>query len=198
MDLKTKVLLISTFLMGVVAGGYFYLTVFAPEYNDVLSSGDTLSANDLVIEGEMYGGCSEADACASFRLVDGKRYEYRSFPDADMKKGTLSNGIADPIRAAIADADLERLSENVSSAECASYVDGVDYRYTVFRGGNSYVLDTCGTRFSAELSFQEVFVDAWYAMEHPEARTSAEGTPTTITDLVNTLIFDRFNHPEKE
>jgi hypothetical protein len=196
MDAKTTFLLISTFLMGVIAGGYFYLTVFAPEYNDVLSSGDTLSASDLVIEGEMYGGCSEADACASFRLVDGRRYEYRSFPDADVRKGTLERSIADPIRTAIGNADLERLSEEMSSSQCASYVDGVDYRYTVFSGGNSYVLDTCGTRFSAELSLQNVFVDAWYAMEHPEARKKA-AVPTSITDIVNTLIFDRFNNPQQ-
>jgi hypothetical protein len=183
----------STFLIGMLSGAYLYVTAFAPDYAAGINTGEDISEEVLVIEGEMYGGCSEMDACATFRLVDGKNYDFISSGDAEIKKGKLSSSRRTSLLEILDHELLELNSQPVQNDSCDAYVDGIDYSYTVWLEGETYDLDTCSTALANNQTLQEVFLDIWYVMENPDE----DGNSEPFVGNINDIFWNRFNNPEQ-
>ena len=66
-QLQEKILLVTTFLIGMVAGWYLYITAFAPQFNDFVGQTEAVY-EDLVVVGDQYGGRRAFDA-PSFQVL---------------------------------------------------------------------------------------------------------------------------------
>lgn len=173
MTSRTYFILASTFFMGMLSGAYLYVTVFAPAYDQ---TGVEVSYDDdaFVIEAQMYGGCVRSGLCASFQLIDGRRYEYLSHTQAEKENGTLPARLGRELRDAFSVAVLQENAQSISPQSCSSYVDGVDYVYRIMREKERYELDTCSTALAYNETLQELLLEAWYVMENPEAAASVD------------------------
>lgn len=146
---RQRLIIISTFVMGLFTGVYLYLIGFAPTYSSVI---DSLSSHSptFVVEAEQYGGCERTGVCASFRLDDTRGYRYFPYTPYEVTsvvhEGTLSQPTYIDLLNTVEEADLATLAVPVSSVTCPSMADGIDYRYTVLYAGKTYHLDTCHTR----------------------------------------------------
>ena len=179
----------STLLIGMLSGAYLYVTAFAPDYAAGISTGEDIDEEVLVIEGEMYGGCSEMDSCATFRLVDGKNYDFISSSDAEIAKGKLSSSRRTTLLQILDHDVLEKNSQMFENNSCDAYVDGIDYTYTVWLDGKTYELDTCTTALANNTTLQEVLLDIWYAMENPDEGESSE----PFVGDINDIFWNRFH-----
>jgi hypothetical protein len=179
----------STLLIGMLSGAYLYVTAFAPDYAAGISTGEDIDEEVLVIEGEMYGGCSEMDSCATFRLVDGKNYDFISSSDAEIAKGKLSSSRRTTLLQILDHDVLEKNSQMFENSSCDAYVDGIDYTYTVWLDGKTYELDTCTTALANNTTLQEVLLDIWYAMENPDEGESSE----PFVGDINDIFWNRFH-----
>jgi hypothetical protein len=138
----------TTFVVGAIAGGYVYVVGFAPQFEQF--TGQTADVyEDLVIEGEQYGG-DGVTPLPSFQIISDSSYTYLSgATDASPRQGTISRTLLNDI-AAVADADtLYQNSQLTVVSDCASATGGVDSRYEITRDSVVYTLDTCGTDFSS-------------------------------------------------
>ena len=178
----------STFVMGIIAGFFFYLTVYAPAYKNDVASQEQQSKDAVVVEGQMYGGCSSANSCASFRLLDNHSYNYQPYPGADIEKQKLPSDIAKTIFDAIGTDAFYNAEEQVTPANCASNSDGLDFTYTISLDGDTYTLDTCKTALAHNLPLQQVFIKAWDFMQNPTTTY-----PALIEEGVGGFFMDRFN-----
>lgn len=183
-------LFVSTFAVGMFAGAYLYVTAFAPTYESGIRTGENIGEDVLVIEGEMYGGCSENSACATFRIVDGRHYDFLSSPGIPLEKGMLPVSKRSGLLQALDRARLEQGSVPIENNSCSSYADGIDYAYIISFEGETYELDTCSTAFAYDEALQLIMLDLWYQMENPDEESSEgfEGNPVDI-------FWDRFHNP---
>jgi hypothetical protein len=188
---RNYVVLISTFLMGMFAGAYLYVTAFAPTYENGIDASENIDQDALVIEGEMYGGCSLQGACASFRLIDAKSYKYLAHSEAALRSGRLPSLVREQLLDALTPTALMSSSQNVSSGVCSSEVDGIDYRYTISVNGDVYELDTCSTALTFDEELQSIFMNVWFVLENPDS------VPKEDFDIelgFDKLFWDRFHN----
>ena len=184
----------SSFVMGMFSGVFLYLTVFAPEYGSIVDGSEFTAIDAHVIEGTMYGGCSETDTCASFKLIDNRKYQYLPYPEADVEKGTLPGALEETLTKMLDVNTLSDASNQIQNTHCESFVDGVDYTYDITLDGYTYTLDTCDTSFVYNSKLQSALLDTWAFMAHPTTTY-----PKIIEEGVGAYIFDRFNSSrEKE
>lgn len=155
--------------MGMFAGAYLYVTVFAPEYQSDITTLEAIGSDAVVINAQIYGGCQRNDLCASFRLIDDRSYSYLPYPEAEIEQGTLPSEISKAIFTLIASSDFFDDTLAVRRDFCDSFVDGVDYLYEVTLDDEVYMLDTCTTSFRDDLVLQSALRTAWEFMENPKA-----------------------------
>ncbi len=155
MKADQKIILFLTFLTGILVGVTLYLTAFAPVYQDT----ELAEKSDFSIQGEQYGGCGMTDSCLTFRLEENGSYKY--LYDDKIEEGTLPSVLTNEAFGSLSVDSLDTNSESEEKDDCISYVDGVDYRYTIVYEGVRYVLDSCRTTFSLESDFQESAIKAW-------------------------------------
>lgn len=184
-------LFISTFLMGMLVGAYVYVSIYAPAYESGTDSDAEVGADSFVIDAQMYGGCSEAGACASFRLVDGRSYSFAAYPEAEVKEGKLSRAIEEELRAVLSEASLIENARPIAPSSCDAYVDGIDYSYTVMLNGETYQLDTCTTSLARNLQLQDTLLEIWYLIENPQLRPEEN-----VEFDLSGLLKDRFQNPQ--
>ena len=187
---RIQLLFISSFLMGMFAGAYFFVSFFAPLIESPDSGLYVDAQQDLIIEGIMYGGCERMNACANFQLVNGRDYHYTVSTDTEVQTGRLHRTFAEGIKASLSDDTLYAASGPENMNSCSSYVDGIDYHYTIIKEGQRYELDTCTTALAYNQSLQELFLDIWYTLENPEA---IESEPFEFNPL--DMFWDRFHNP---
>ena len=187
MDSQSYIVLGLTFITGVFAGVYFYVTVYAPQY----ASDDVAEKSSVVIEGEMYGGCVLSTGCASFRLTENGSYQYFASAEAKKESGRLPSETIQRLLQQLETTDLARASSPKAIRDCVSYVDGIDYRYSVTFEGGAYTLDTCTTNFSDVSHLQIEFIDAWEFMTNPTTTY-----PVIIEKGVGGFIIDRLQNPD--
>lgn len=143
--------LVTTFLVGAIAGGYVYVTGFKPQFEEF--TGQTAEVyEDLVLVGEQYGGDVQG-TLPSFQLLSNGTFTYipatPSTATVEPKQGTVPRGIWNDIVRAV-DADtLYSNAELITVTDCSSFVDGIDYRYEITLDSVVYNLDTCGTDFTS-------------------------------------------------
>jgi len=187
---KIQMLFFSSFLMGMFAGAYFYVSFFAPlvENPDLDLLVD--AKEDLIVEGIMYGGCERMNSCANFQLINGRDYHYTVSTDAEVQTGRLSRSFAQGIQASLSDGALYAASEQVGAYSCSSHVDGVDYHYSILKEGERYEIDTCTTALAYNDALQDLFLDIWYTLENPDTIESEQIEFNPID-----LLWDRFHNP---
>ena len=152
-----------TFTIGLIAGGYLFLTGFAPQF----LAGNTATENiysDFSINGYTYGGCLRAGACPSFQLKSDGTFGYLpQGASASIKPvtGKISASTMREIKKLFVSTTLKDASQKVQTSNCASYSDGLDYRYEVTIQGVVYNLDTCGTNLSSNAKLGITLSDLW-------------------------------------
>jgi hypothetical protein len=186
---KIQFLFISTFFMGVFAGAYFYVSFYAPMYENNTPSG-VVSKDTFVINATMYGGCERLAVCASFQLIEGGTYSFIPGGSRDRETGKLSRTYTQGIQRTLTLELLSQLETDIRPSSCSSYADGVDYHYSIKKDGVSYEIDTCTTALSSNRATQELFLDIWYALENPHLVVDQ---PSTF-DIAE-FLKDRFQNP---
>jgi hypothetical protein len=176
----------STFIMGMFAGAFVFVTIYAPEQakDETTESANRLDA--IVMEGRMYGGCEEQDACGSFRLVDDRTYSYIAYPDADIEKGRLPSDVIESVFETVGTEAFFTATRATSPSNCTSYVDGVDYAYDVSFEGETYTLDTCTTALAQNEALQATLAPIWEFMATPTTTY-----PTLLEKGLGGVIQDR-------
>jgi hypothetical protein len=154
--------LLTTFVVGMIAGGYVYVTGFKPQFEQF--SGQTAEVyQDLVIEGEQYGG-DGLRTLPAFQVVSDATFTY--VPEAMPGEpglpvqGTLPRALWNALSDELNGDDLFVNSQLVTVADCASAQGGIDYRYTITLDSVVYNLDTCGTNFT-NAALQETLDRLW-------------------------------------
>jgi hypothetical protein len=171
---------------------------FAPSYDGGISSNEDIDEDALVIEGKMYGACEVDGVCASFRLVNGKSYNYLSSVRADVETGRLSSSIRVLLNRELTLEVLEENAQRVVLKSCASEEGGIDYNYVVTREGETYELDTCSTTFAYNEDLQERFFDVWFALENPDTPVPSSGNKSTPLRNPFDIFWDRFHASPQE
>lgn len=159
--------LLITFGVGIVAGGYLYLTGFAPQFEDL--SGQTEAVyEDLVIVGEQYGG-DRLGSAPSFQVLNDGTFRYlESAASEDQiiaKEGVVPKALLAAVKKELTPKELESLEQSAPADNCPSYVDGLDYRYTVTLASVSYKLDSCGTQFTVNSDLGSALDSLWNYFE---------------------------------
>ncbi len=161
------IVLISSFIIGIIAGSYFFISGFAPTFEEAeLPSNNSTTATDaLVIESEQYGGLRVAGSVPTFRLTNDGVYRYVPLTPAGetvspatgmIRASTMADLVASINATVLADSAAPYTPEF-----CAQMVDGVDYRYTITWKGETYKLDTCGTHFTHESPLGIILLNIW-------------------------------------
>jgi len=140
-----------TFFVGVVAGSYLYLVGYAPTVA-TLEVPSREKIETMVIESDVYGGCR--DACPSFQVLGDGSYRYLYSVALDepqvIKSGDIPYAMRRDLQRKLTPQALVTQSLPTTPAQCNSFSDGIDVRYTITRDGEKYVLDTCGTQVDTD------------------------------------------------
>lgn len=190
---KIYFILGSSFVMGILSGLFLYVTVYVPEMAPDENESQIIDKNTVVIEGRMYGGCQEMDACASFKLQDTRKYQYQATPKDAVIDGKIGVDIRDAVFLKLNTQKLALLAEDTTSHECAGYVDGLDYIYDVTKMGKTYTLDSCSTKLATDNQLQESLQKVWEFMANPTTTY-----PVLLEKGPIQMIFDRFNKGGEE
>ncbi len=152
-----------TFVIGLVAGGYLYLTGFAPQLDKITGQTDEVYG-DLLIEGSQYGGF-RAGIPPSFQIRKDGSFGYVGFisegETGATKTGTLPRPLWSEVQAAMVSGALYTAATAVVTDSCASFVDGVDYRYEIELNNVLYTLDTCGTNLLLDTPMRQTLDKLW-------------------------------------
>ncbi len=140
--------IVVTFLVGMVVGVYLYLFGFAQQF-DVLEEISDSGGEELVINGEAYGGCARGGGCGTFQVAgDGA---FTSFPPVAVgderlrRTGRVDEVLWDELSLILTPLRLRELATEAPSGDCASFYDGIDYRFYIDRGDERFLIDTCTT-----------------------------------------------------
>lgn len=183
----------STFIMGVFAGMFVFVTIYAPEHATDSTTDGTNNPNATVIEGKMYGGCELSSGCATFKLVDDRSYTYLAYPKAKIEKGRLPSELSETVFKTVGTEPFFRATKDIDPSSCTSYADGIDYTYSVTFKGNPYTLDTCTTALARDEKLQTTLAPLWDFMEHPTTTY-----PTILEKGVGGWFHDQFLNAKKE
>lgn len=151
-----------TFLTGIFAGVYVYVTGFAPDYvYKPLTKTEDIA---FALDGQMYGGCERAlKRCARFSLQDSRAYNYDPAQMRNTKPPKVIEGVLDrkAFNSLLEEVKQTQLNSFTTVANsCASASDGSDYRYRLVYQGQEYFFDTCGSTFG-DSRLAAVFSGLW-------------------------------------
>jgi len=155
-----------TFIVGIFAGAYLYLTGAAAYVTDFVSPVKEKPV-EFVIESEAYGSCGET--CPSFRVDDDGSYHYLYVPpDATepvVRKGKLLGYLNNKLHRVITKEELARQAKKTTPGIC-NYRNGeIDVRYRITLDGKEYVLDSCGTAVDENSPLWRTLSDVWDYLE---------------------------------
>lgn len=182
------ILLFLTFVTGVFAGAAFYLMVYGPANN----ASPVAERPRFSIVGEMYGGCEFSQiGCDSFRYTADGSYQYVS--KGERFSGELPTQLQTKIDALMTSNQIAALAEPASGKQCASQIDGIDFRYDVSLETGRYRLDTCETLLERQSPQQQLFAEAWSYMRDPKSQY-----PDILEKGIGGWLIDRFQGPYKQ
>lgn len=165
MTKKELFFLILTFIVGICAGMYTYVTFFKPEFDKDTVPREERVARVFSVIGDQYGGC--ATDCPSFRILADGTLEYKATLENDVIKADIPDRIYTNIEAAVKNADLKGASESTSKSACPSAATGgLGYRYTVTYLDAIHELDSCATVFGINSPLGMALSDVWYFIEN--------------------------------
>ncbi len=156
-----------TFTVGLVAGSYLYFTQFLPNFSPEAIS-ESIMTDTLVIEGEMYGGFRTGSP-PSFQLENGGVFRYLPIAPgnsvADVRTGVLPQEIWSAVERSVSETALVTAAEVRERTDCQSYVDGIDYRYSIRINEEVYMLDSCTTAFTTTGTIGQTMASVWDYLE---------------------------------
>lgn len=157
-------ILISTFVFGLVAGGVVFL------HNNTGGEGDGSSTKKdtkgFEILAYSYGGC-ERLGCASYRVADDGEYTYivRGVKGGETKfEDELSNDDLDVLETNIAKVAFARIVATKFTGTCPTQYDGIAYRYDITYKGDQYRFDSC-TKDLRDVAFFELLAEYFTTFE---------------------------------
>jgi hypothetical protein len=154
--------ILMTFVFGLFAGGYLYVTEFATYVNNSAVP-DAVEASKLSIVSDIYGGCG--NQCSSFQVLGDGSYRYFYTPNEGgeqvLVEGKLPNDIQKSLKNAFASGQLETQSKPYEPTVCNSYSDGLDVVYEITKNGTEYNLDSCGTAIDGNSELWTALNSIW-------------------------------------
>ena len=154
----TSILL--TFAMGVIAGGYLYLSQVA-SLERMLTTPDITASESFVVVGESYGSCGRD--CPQFRIAPDASYRYfytdPVSEERSLLEDKLPNSLARPLRKYGTEKELE--AQSVASEACTASETGVRVRYRITLNGETYELDSCGTDVDYDSQLWQSLAALW-------------------------------------
>lgn len=156
-----------TFIIGLVAGWYLYVVAFAPQFNEYLGQTEAVY-DDLVIEGDQYGGFRTGTP-PGFQLLKDGSYTYVPFTAAgtvvEPKQGNLPRALLSEVKTLATRSNLSQWAKPEIASNCASMVDGIDYRYEIILNTVVYNLNTCGTALATDQVANDTLDKLWNYFE---------------------------------
>lgn len=161
------VAIVGTFILGLVAGWYLFVFGFSLQFGEVA---ELVEAEPLVIIGEAYGGCERGGYCASYQVADDGSYRaLAGAPDRmtrrEPKEGTVPDEWRRDLHGLFSQEALKKLSQPYNKTSCRTYTDGIEYRYRIELGNETYELDTCTTALAVDADAQALLQDLFLYME---------------------------------
>jgi len=155
-----------TFTVGLVAGGYLYLTGFVPTVARIEVPA-VVKVDEFVVVSEVYGSCG--DDCPSFQVLSDGSYRYfYSTPLSDeqiLQTGDLPSGLRRDLQRTLLAQQLEAQSQETTPALCDSFSDGIDVSYVVTLNTQEYQLNTCGTAVDVDTAMWQNLDRVWGYLE---------------------------------
>lgn len=155
-----------TFVVGILLGGYLYLTD-AANFIMKLSIPDEEMVSEFTIVGDVYGGCRST--CPSFQVLSDGSYHYLYTPSAGAekvtRKGNIPFALQQQLKAAVTKNQLWGQSTAIEPAVCNSYTDGIDVKYEILLDGVTYTLDSCGTSVNTASPLWSALRSVWTFFE---------------------------------
>jgi hypothetical protein len=143
-----------TFIMGVIAGSFLYLTQFA-SIETKLSTPSQETALELNVVAEAYAGCDPN--CPSFQISQDGAYRYfrvlEEGEDPVLQEGVMPFAIMSEIKKRLTAKSLEEQSLAKPLITCEQDSKEVQIRYVITLDNETYYLDSCSGKvdFSSHL-----------------------------------------------
>lgn len=134
-------ILISTFIFGMVSGSVLFL------YNNTGGEGDgeRVDEEKTSVTAYAYGGC-ERMGCASYRIEEDGAYTYIVHQNSGEElryEDVLTSVQKKALFSKLKNTDLVQVQGSEFSGTCPAHFDGISYRYEVINGKDSYSFDSC-------------------------------------------------------
>lgn len=145
---QDKISIAVTFVFGLLAGSYVYVTGFATTFNLPEAAPEDIYSG-LIITGEGYGECEKSNTCLAFQVLENG--DYRALFDdvgdgnSAAKEGSIPRSLRNELSAALVAESLVADSKMRNSPDCKYGSEGTNYKFQVTLDQQDYLLDTCQT-----------------------------------------------------
>ena len=140
------VVLLMTFVTGILAGSYIYFTGFREI--DFEPREPQAAPSSFSIAVSMYGGCAMVGICPSYRFDETGAFQLFTDTRSGVEErlsGQVPQEWLQRVESALATIDLQAQSTPQEYESCAAWLDGIDFEYNITVAGEQFRLDTCGT-----------------------------------------------------
>lgn len=136
-------LVISTFMVGAMAGGYFYVTAYKPS---IELQKQEINKLDWEIIAREIGSCQTINTCPEFYIAADRVHKYS--PDGNiLEEGKVTKAVRNSLSTALKAHNREEDAQ--SDGSCQYVTDEVNYIYDIDAYGERYTETTCDTQFAA-------------------------------------------------
>lgn len=150
---QDKISILLTFVVGLFAGSYLYVTGFATTFEPPEASSENIYTQ-FVITGESYGVCDTTNTCLSFQVLENGAYrallETTDSNTPLTKEGTIPWSLKRDLAETLTAEVLARESRVRPFPVCKYGEDADNYRFQVTKDQVSYTLDTCTSMMDFE------------------------------------------------
>lgn len=164
MTSQDKISIVVTFIFGILAGSYIYVTGFATTFSPPEAAPEDIYSG-LLITGEGYGECEQNNTCFSFQLLENG--DYRAlFDDAGdghsaAKEGSIPRTLRNELRSSLIVESLVNDSKTRNTLDCEYGYKDTNYKFRVTLNQQDYFLDTCQTTIDYEGSAWASLAKLW-------------------------------------
>lgn len=161
---QDKISILITFVFGLFAGGYLYLTGFATTFELPETTTDNVY-KEFVITGESFGVCKEQGNCSSFQVLENGAY--RNIVEASnqiqpiLREGSIPRALRSELMANLTQASLETNSKLKATEECRYGGDTPNFNFKVSLNEVNYTLNTCTSDIDFESPAWKSLAKLW-------------------------------------
>lgn len=147
---QDKISVLVTFLFGLFAGAYLYLTGFAPTFELPEATTDNVY-KEFVITAESFGECKSEGNCSSFQVLENGSYRLINESPAGkpvVKEGSIPGSLKSELESNLNTVTLARLSKERIEEDCR--YEGTNYNFRVSLSEVNYTVNTCDSAVDYE------------------------------------------------